>query len=303
LTRKEEQLRKKYFRIWTRRIENLSKFKQFFRDLAEECREEYERLSEKGKESEDIGEGVETVTEVDERMTDVIIEAFQERSEDFGFQSEELKKESSEEEESDPDYTVIFDEIDGTANMKNDRGPFGPIVGIAEGSEPEFKDIEASMFYDLRNNDFYEAYKDEGAFLNSEKLESADKVPEEKSKARGLLDQAMLGSNYELAEPLWKYPCKDFGSMGYHLVLVGTDRADFMVTGGHGYVKDENTAEEIAPLYLFLQEAGAVMTDWKGENIGEKSIGMSEGLSHDVIAASTQGFAEEIAEDIQNYIR
>jgi fructose-1,6-bisphosphatase/inositol monophosphatase family enzyme len=281
----------------------MSDFRETFNSIKKETMKQYEEMSESGEIRKDISRSSEVVTELDRRMTDLIIREFEERDETFLFVSEEMKKNSSRKEESDPDYTVIFDEIDGTANMKNDRGPFGPIVGIAKGSDPEFNDVKASMFYDLRNNDFYEAYKDEGVFLNSEKVESADKVPEEKSKVKGLVDQAMLGSNYELAEPLWKYHCKDFGSMGYNLVLVGTDRADFMVTGGHGYVKDENTAEEIAPLYLFLEESGAAMTDWKGENIGEKSIGMSEGLSHDVIAASTQDFAEEIAEDIQNYIR
>lgn len=275
----------------------MTDFKEFLRDLANECKQEFEELSKDGGHMKDISKTAETVTEVDERMTDLIIEAFKRRSETFNFASEELKKQRELEVDK-ADYTVVFDEIDGTGNMKNNRGPFGPIVGIAEGQEPEFGDIIASIFYDFRNDVFYEAYRGEGAYMDSKEIESSDSFPENRAAVRGLADQAMLGTRPELAEPLWRYHCKDFGSMGFNLALVASGRADFFITGGHSHLKDANTAEEIGPLYLLLKEAGAVVTDWKAEDIAENKIGMAENKSHDIIAAATQKLAENISDEI-----
>lgn len=275
----------------------MSDFKQFLRDLSARCEEEFEEISEDGGHRKDISGTAETVTEVDERMTDVIIEAFRERPETFNFASEELKKDQELEVE-DADYTVVFDEIDGTGNMKNNQGPFGPIVGVTEGSEPEFRDVIACIFHDLRNDVLYEAYKEEGAYMDSEKIKANDSILEEKAAVRGLADQAMLGRKPELADPLWKYHCKDFGSMGFNLALVASDRADFFITGGHSHLKDSNTAEEIGPLYLLLKEAGAVMVDWRGNDIAEDKIGMADGKSHDIIAAASQKLADNISDEI-----
>lgn len=277
----------------------MNNFKQFLRDLSDECKSEFEEISENNGHRKDISKTAETITEVDERMTDVIIEAFKKRDEKFNFVSEELKKDEGLE-AGEADYTVIFDEIDGTGNMKNNRGPFGPIVGVAKGSEPNFGDVIASIFYDLKNDVLYEAYKDEGAYMNSKIIKPSNSFPEEKAAVRGLVDQAMISNRPELAEPLWRYHCKDFGSMGFNLALVASGRADFFITGGHSHLKDANTAEEIGPLYLILNEAGAVMVDWDAKGIGNEKVGMADGRSHDIIAASSQKLAENISDEINN---
>lgn len=281
----------------------MNNFQETFQKIVDETEKEAEKAASDSKQREDISDTAEALTSLDQAMTQVIIQPFRDREESFQFLSEELKKTDEQKEKSEVDYTVIFDEIDGTGNFKDDIGPYGPIVGVAEGADPDFEDMTASMFYDLKNNVFYEAYRDQGAFMDSRKVESAQEIPEEKAAVRGIVDQAMVAAKPELAEPLWKYHCRDLGSMGHNLVLVASDRSDFLVTGGHGYVKDKKTAEEIAPLYLFIKEADAAMTDWEGKNIAKNTIGMKDGRNHDIIAAANQEFAEQLAEELQKYTR
>ena len=279
----------------------MTEFKEFLGELSEQCMEEYQRIADTGGHKEDVSDSAEAITEVDERMTEVIMDAFRARPEKFSFESEELKKKSENLVVS-GDYTVVFDEIDGTGNMKNERGPFGPVIGIAEGDDPVFDDVVAAIFYDLKNDSLYEAYSGAGAYRDGEEIEVAETIPEEDIAVRGLVDQAMLGKKPEIAESMWGYHCKDLGSMAFNIALVASDRADFLVTGGHGYVKENNTAEEIGPLYLLVKEAGGEIVDWEGEDIGGKEIGMDRNKSHDVVVAPNQEFAERLADEIKNDI-
>jgi fructose-1,6-bisphosphatase/inositol monophosphatase family enzyme len=279
----------------------MTEFKEFLRELSEQCMEEYQRIAVTGGHKEDVSDSAEAITEVDERMTEVIMDAFRARPEKFSFESEELKKKSENLVVS-GDYTVVFDEIDGTGNMKNERGPFGPVIGIAEGDDPVFDDVVAAIFYDLKNDSLYEAYSGAGAYRDGEEIGVAETIPEEDIAVRGLVDQAMLGKKPEIAESMWRYHCKDLGSMAFNIALVASDRADFLVTGGHGYVKENNTAEEIGPLYLLVKEAGGEIVDWEGEDIGGTEIGMDRNKSHDVVVAPNQEFAERLTDEIKNDI-
>ena len=279
----------------------MTEFKEFLRELSEQCMKEYQRIADTGGHKEDVSDSAEAISEVDERMTEVIMDAFRARPEKFSFESEELKKKSENLVVS-GDYTVVFDEIDGTGNMKNERGPFGPVIGIAEGDDPVFDDVVAAIFYDLKNDSLYEAYSGVGAYRDGEEIGVAETIPEEDIAVRGLVDQAMLGKKPEIAESMWRYHCKDLGSMAFNIALVASDRADFLVTGGHGYVKENNTAEEIGPLYLLVKEAGGEIVDWEGEDIGGTEIGMDRNKSHDVVVAPNQRFAERLADEIKNDI-
>ncbi|MFB6147505.1 MAG: inositol monophosphatase family protein, partial [Candidatus Nanohaloarchaea archaeon] len=139
---------------------------QALREFFPQAEELYRELSSQEEHRENLAEG-DIVTRVDREMTDLVIDHFSQYSNSVAFQSEELNKTGRDEQVEDPEYTVIFDEIDGTGNLRDGVGPFGTIVGIAKGSDPAFNDVIASGYLDLKNGTRYEAYRDRGAFRTS----------------------------------------------------------------------------------------------------------------------------------------
>jgi len=287
-------------------VENYQdRFKPVLTELFSEAEELYSDLSAEGAEKVNLADR-DVVTEVDREMTDLMQNHFEEREASYRLKSEELNKSSETSDVEKPDFTVIFDEIDGTTNMKDGTGPFGPIVGIAKNEDPIFEDIIAAGFLNLQNGTLYEAYKSEGAFktdssgtTNSIDTSRRDSI-NDKSMMRLLVDQAMLEEVSEIADEAWKNHCNDYGSMGQHLCWVADGSVDAFVTGGFSYMpgKNQNTAEEVGPLYLLVKEAGGSITDWKGNNIDGEKLGMKSKKNHNVIVASTQKLAEEISDQI-----
>lgn len=280
-------------------------FKPILGDLFEEVRELYDELSAEGADRINLAEK-DVVTEVDREMTELVQNYFEDLDASYRLESEELNKSSEKSDVEKPDFTVVLDEVDGTTNMKDGTGPFGTIIGIAKTQDPKFEDMVAAGFLNLQNGALYEAYKSEGSFKtdSSETTKSIDTSRRdninEKSIMRLLVDQAMLGEVSEIAGEAWKNHCNDYGSMGQHLCWVADGSADAFITGGFSHMpeKDQNTAEEVGPLYLLVKEAGGSITDWKGNKIDGEKLGMKSKKNHNVIAAATQNLAEEISDQI-----
>jgi len=279
------------------------RFQPLLEELFTKIKNEFEEMRDKGLDRKDVAEDKDVVTEVDQRITEIVVDFFEDRDNRYRLESEEMKKEDSIHGTDNPDYTVIFDEIDGTANMRDYAGPYGPIIAIAEGPDPVFNDIIASGFYEMTREAYYHAYQDSGAFrrhgMNGSDLKIESGSAEKLEIDTGLLiDQAMLSKKTEIAENAWKSWCNDFGSQGHHYALIAEGVREGFITGGHGLMKDKNTAEELAGMYLIVREADGIVVDWNAENIGENKIGMKEGLTHDVIVASTDRLAENICQEI-----
>jgi fructose-1,6-bisphosphatase/inositol monophosphatase family enzyme len=203
------------------------------------------------------------------------------------------------------DYTVYLDEIDGTKNMFEDKGPHGPIIGIAEGSNPTYDDIVAAGFLDFGSGDFYEGYKDEGAYKTrnfgrqeSEREElSTSKRKKLDEELNLIVDERMLGERPEIVENAEKYGFRDPGCSGYNIGKVSDGNIDALVSGDHSNVKETKTGEEWV-LYPVVSEAGGVIVDWNGRDIAEKKIGVEENLGHDIVAASSYPLANQIIKEI-----
>lgn len=282
------------------------KFEPILGDLFEEIREIYNDLSARDADTVNLAKK-DVVTEVDREITKLVQNYFERIEGNYRLESEELNKSSESPDTKLPDFSVVFDEIDGTTNMKDGTGPFGPIVGIAKTGDPTFKDMVAAGFLNLQNGTLYEAYRNKGAYRTnrSEGKKSINtsqrtQINDEESIMRLLVDQAMLGEVSKIADEAWKNHCNDYGSMGQHLCWVADGSVDAFVTGGFSYMpeKDQNTAEEIGPLYLLVKEAGGSMTDWESNKIGGEKLGMKSKKNHNVIVAATQKLAEEISEQI-----
>lgn len=108
----------------------------------------------------------------------------------------------------------------------------------------------------------------------------------------------MLGKAAEIAESAWKYHCNDLGSQGEQFALVAEGKRDVFITGGRSYIKEKNTAEELAGMYLIVEEAGGSVTDWKGDSIAENDIGMKQKKSHNVLATASKELARKMSEEI-----
>lgn len=286
-------------------------FEKALRELFSQAQARYQKLREKGVDQENLVEN-DIVTAVDHAMTELITDFFKDfdTNSTFSFVSEEMNKSNLNRETLDADYTILFDEVDGTAKMRRRTGSFGPIVAVAKGEDPRFQDIVAAGFLDLAENELYEATRDGGAFhirgFTGEnpvrkRIETSQRSTIDGKYLMGLLlDQPMLGKVPEIASKAWQYPCNDFGVQARHYSWVADGTWDAFITGGHSHMpeKDCNTGEELAGLQLIVKEAGGEVVDWDGNPIDEKRIGLLDGVNHDVVAAATAELAVEVAEDI-----
>lgn len=261
----------------------------------------YEDLREDGKDAENLKED-DIVTEVDLRVTELVREFFEELEGGFRIESEELNKKDTEA-EAEADYTVLLDEIDGTGNMKNYSGSFGPIIGIAEGTDPKFQDVVAAGFMDLMRGISYTAYRGKGSYRTIQATGETQKIRADKTEGLGeqgdlLIDQPMLGKRPDIAREAWKHWCRDYNCAGHELAMVAEGSFDAFITGSEGHIKNKKTGEEIGPLFLLINEANGVITDWNGMKIDDRSIGLEDGKGHNIIAAQNMEIADEISEDI-----
>lgn len=279
------------------------------RGLFGAVRSRYERLRNRGATDTDVGDDDDDlVTAVDRALTGVIVDQFDDIDGSFAFVSEETRKTPAPERgEEAADYTVLFDEVDGTLKMRAGVGSFGPVVAIAEGVEPRFEDVVAAGHLNFRDDEFYEAYRGEGTFRACPFDAAATRVEtsgrerlDGDGMARLLLDQPMLGKVPEIAARAWRYACNDFGVQSRHYTWVADGTKDAFVTGGHGLMpnKPENTAEELAGGYLLVTEAGGSVVDWTGTAIGSQRVGLAASRNHDVVAAASPSLAGEVVDEI-----
>lgn len=284
-----------------------TQFQSTVHDVLSRAQKRYSKLSAADADQHVVDERGDIATQVDKEMTDVFDTYFSEQESRYALISEEGVKDTTAT-MTDPDYTVILDEIDATNNMRNRIGYFGPIFGIAEGDNPTFNDVVAMGFLDLNHNTLYEAYKDENAYKSrnwqteheeQRQITTTDRVRiGDDERPSALLDQYMLSGNPAVAEKLWPqaYP-GDYRSTAQHLAWIADGTYDFFITGNHCAYNDEKlmTAEEIAGGYLLITEANGVMTDWDGNDIGEETIGLTEQKSFNILSAATLPLAKDIA--------
>lgn len=276
-------------------------------DVLERAQDRYTEMVERGDHRTNLEEK-DVVTEIDRQMTELFRQFFDRLEPRFRIASEESSKKDNSTDVEDADFTVILDEIDATHHLREQRGPHGPIVAIAEGQSPEFKDVIGAGYLNLEKRTLYEAYRNEGAFRTenfpSGKRENIQTTKQEKmvpgSGTALLIDQGMLGEAPELAAGAWSYWCNDYGSQGEQYAMIAEGSRDAFITGGFSKLeaKPVNSAEELAAMYLIVEEAGGAVRDWSGSDISGEKVGMSQKKNHDVIAASTENLAQKISKRI-----
>ena len=151
------------------------------------------------------------------------------------------------------DYTFVLDPVDGTRNAY--RGiPFYS-VSLAVG-KTSISDVEYGIVKNIPTGDTYIAEKSHGAFLNKTRFA----VPEVPDKE--ILSSLTLGVNYDektlaLAK---KDKVRSLGSASLEMCMVAKGALDYFIIGQE-YIR----VIDIAASTLIAREAGAIVTNMKGE--------------------------------------
>ena len=159
-----------------------------------------------------------------------------------------------------PEYTVVFDDIDGTDNYYRGEGilPYCTVIAILEGIAPSFSDAVAAGIVEHRSGTLWLAQRGGGTTVNG--------IPTHAS-GRHILDRRTLVAvdHYASESDMPRLDAihqaawvKDFGSSGLHLAGVSSGIFD-------GYVTTRQKGHEIAAGYLLILEAGGCVTDFSGE--------------------------------------
>ena len=172
----------------------------------------------------------------------------------------------------------MLDPIDGTMNFIHQKRNFAISLGI-------FVDGIGMLgyIYDVMNDDFYYAVKDEGAYLNDERLPVLENTP---------LEEAIIGVNASWVAPNRKIEngpiaemvnrcrgTRSYGSAAMELAYVSTGRID-------AYLSLRLAPWDIAGGMIIAQEVGALTTNLKGERphlLGQDTFIVARPGLHDEI--------------------
>jgi len=207
-------------------------------------------------------------------------------------------------------YAVVADPIDGSINARYGMGmlPYGPIIGMADRSNPKFRDFIVSGYLDINSGNLFYAVSGEGSYSIEKWIDGHKKaLPIRTSEVKSLseakrivLDGYMLS---DLEPPLrvaFLPTGGDNRSYGAHLALLSAGSIDALITGDNCLHPGKfYTGEEIGPLYLLLRESGGSLVNWRGKDIRDEKVGFDKRKRFHTIAASTKELCLAIAERIQ----
>lgn len=224
---------------------------------------------------------------------------------------------------SSPQYSVVFDDMDGSLNYRDGFGmlPHGSILGVFESPDPKFNECLASGYLDFNSGNLFYAVKNQGAYLiegwakgRKEETQihtSGRKSISDKTFLRFVPDLYMLGSLspsfVRFSDRAW---LGDLRSTAVHLALVACGSVDIFILGDNCHIPTKRrTGEEVGPGYLLVKEAGGVMLDWNGRDLGEERVALHEKKTFHVVVAATEELGQEFVEwmhtvpEIVDYIK
>ena len=181
------------------------------------------------------------VTNSDKKVEKILIEELNMAKKNYSILSEEIGKI----ENSDKDNFWIIDPIDGTTNFLHGVPHFAISIALRNKNE-----IISGLIYDPIKNEMFYAEKDNGAFLNNQRI----RVSSKKS-----LNECLFASGGK-KEIKSKLNIRKSGSAALDLAYVATGRFD-------GYFQNELNLWDIAAGLILVTEAGG-----KTNNLDQTSI-------------------------------
>ena len=170
------------------------------------------------------------VTNSDKKVEKILIEELNKAKKNYSILSEEIGKI----ENSDKDNFWIIDPIDGTTNFLHGVPHFAISIALRNKNE-----IISGLIYDPIKNEMFYAEKDNGAFLNNQRI----RVSSKKS-----LNECLFASGGK-KEIKSKLNIRKSGSAALDLAYVASGRFD-------GYFQNELNLWDIAAGLILVTEAG-----------------------------------------------
>lgn len=281
--------------------------------VKESLRVGYEALRKEGEAAKNIeGDQRDITTRGDIIVGDAIIENIKSYKIPFTFYTEEKGKIRT----AGAENSAILDDIDGTDNFKRGLGmlPYGSILGIFDNEDPIFSNCISAGFLEFNRDNLFYATKGKGAHLikNFSNLfqkenktwikTSGRETIKGEIPSRFMIDLYMLGN---LAPSFARYSGEDqlqgdFRCKALHMVQVAYGGTDLFVFADNcNNLKKRATAEELAPGYLIVKEAGGSVLDWSDKDIGNQKVGMGEKKGYNIIVAATENLGRDLLKDLQ----
>ena len=170
------------------------------------------------------------VTNSDKKVEKILIEELNKAKKNYSILSEEIGKI----ENSDKDNFWIIDPIDGTTNFLHGVPHFAISIALRNKNE-----IISGLIYDPIKNEMFYAEKDNGAFLNNQRIRVSSKK---------ILNECLFASGGK-KEIKSKLNLRKSGSAALDLAYVASGRFD-------GYFQNELNLWDIAAGLILVTEAG-----------------------------------------------
>lgn len=258
----------------------------------------HDRLGSAGEEVVHKNQFGETALRIDIESEKTIIDAFREAGLPIRIISEEH---GTTELAEDPEFLAVLDGLDGTKTFREQRGTgrYGTMLGIYAGNHPRYADYLFGGVAEHGLDRLIYASTGQGAFVRQNEQDrpiktSGSKVLDHQTKYG--VDE-YFAFNRELYLPILKHAhqIREFSAESRY-VDVATGDADL------GLESSRKGNLEIAAAYGIIREAGGVIVDQHGQDIGSQAyekFGQDEQVP--VITAATPELAGQLVELLNKY--
>lgn len=184
-----------------------------------------------------------------------------------------------------PEYTITFDDIDGTDNYFRGRTllPHCTVVTMFDSPDPTFGDALFAGVIEHRSGAVWHAVRDGGCHFNGVKTRTSAKTDLERDilvivdHYASRSDVCKLKRMYDLC---W---VKDFGSAALHLSGVSSGLFD-------AYVSFSQKAHELGAGYLLVKEAGGCVRSIGNGPLEERAYDFD--ARYVILAAATEALCD-----------
>lgn len=192
------------------------------------------------------------VTVADKESEENIIDTISKVFPDHSFLGEETGKTTK-----NSDYLWVIDPLDGTSNYSNKIPYFCISIALLYKEKPI-----VGVIYDPIHDDLFTASKDNGTYLNNEKIFISDDKFRKTSYVSLVYSRSKelkvdINKAFEMLDPP-EFRIRNMGAAALELAYVAVNKLDGIIING-------NNSWDVCAGILLIQEAGGVVTDFKNE--------------------------------------
>ncbi len=231
---------------------------------------------------------------IDELAEEKVIEVLKNTGRSVTLVSEEIGELKIGEDHS--EVVLVVDPLDGTVNALKNIPAYGISIAICKSNiksldELTLEDIQMGFVKNLANGDLYEAFKDNGAYLNNEMIKTSSMDDLKRSSIGAYIRGAKMNNINKLSSIVRRI--RLLGSIAIELCYVAHGTYDaFLDIRGNIRIID------IAAAKLIIEESGGKMTDEKGNGLNKK-LNVRERTS--IVASGNQKIHNDILKVIGGF--